>query len=126
VPYSWFGQLKNMAMISACYWGVNLDIWAVRVPLENNFNFNVKLDAMKWKKVSHSASQECKRQEGGGKRFTTRFARGTRLRQDYGAAGRGHQPSLTAVAKAMAGQEAMAWQAENFWTGSTGFHGFER
>ena len=44
------------------------------------------------------------------------LARGTRLRQDYGAAGRGHQPSLTAVAKAMAGQEAMAWQAENFWT----------
>ena len=41
------------------------------------------------------------------------FSRGTRLRQDYGAAGREHQPSLTAVAKAMAGQEAMAWQVEN-------------
>ena len=29
--------------------------------LENNFNFNVKLDSMKWKKVSHSASQEYSR-----------------------------------------------------------------
>ena len=53
MPYSRFGQLKNMAMISACYWGVNLDIWAVKVLLENNFNFNVKLDSMKWKKVTY-------------------------------------------------------------------------
>jgi hypothetical protein len=55
-------------MISICYLGKNLDSFAVKVLLENNFNFNVKLDSMKWKKVSHSASQEYSRQETVGRR----------------------------------------------------------
>jgi len=53
VPYSGFGQLKNNVIISIFYFGRYLDNWRVKALLENNFNFNVKLDSMKWKKVSH-------------------------------------------------------------------------
>ena len=52
MPYSWFGQLKNILIISVSYWGRNLDSWQKNPLVEKNFNFNVKLDSMKWKKVS--------------------------------------------------------------------------
>jgi len=49
MPYLQFERLKNISMISIYYIGFCLDTFVIKMGREKNFNFNVELDAMKWK-----------------------------------------------------------------------------